>query len=110
MSTVDKMRKELPALLLMAELSAHGLIRFVVTYMVKKIHDKRPVDTFILLLDEARRMEGHIVDCFPSGGKDITCMLRGAVLNSDVTFDGGSLKLCLAISSLSVSPVLSKLE
>ena len=105
--TVRKMKKELPAL---PEFSAHFLIRPFVRYMVNKTHDERPVDTFILLVDEARRMEQNIVDRFPSGGKNVTSILKSAVLYSDIKFGGSSLNSSLAISSLSISPVLAHLD
>ena len=106
-STASKMMKELPALRLTAAVTADDLIRSFVTYMANKVNAVRPVDTFILLVDEASWIEKDIVCCFQ---KDVLSSIRSALLNSDVTFDGGSLKLCLAISSLSVGPALSKLE
>lgn len=101
---VVMMRKQLSSFPLTTDDEAKYLIRSFVTYMADKIHKDRAIDTFVLFIDEALSMEEHIVKRYPDS-TEITSCVRCALLNKDVTFNGGPLKIALAISSLSVSPI-----
>ena len=83
---------------------AEDLIRSFVTYMANRVHKDRPIDTFILLIDEAVAMEKHILQGYPGCGDSTSCA-RSASLDIDITFNGGALSIALEISSLSNGPI-----
>ena len=95
--------------------NAENLIReFVVIMMEAMSAHNRTVDTFVLLIDEAARMETHIRDCgFFKIPADVqmTSVISAALLNKKLTFkpSGGEphqpINAALLISSLQVSPV-----
>ena len=73
-------------------------IRSFVTYMADKVHEDRAIDKFVLFIDEALAIEDHIL-IDPNG------VVRRALLDKDVTFNGGLLKIALSIFSLSLRPI-----
>ena len=83
---------------------AEDLIRSFVTYLADRVHKDRPINTFILLIDEASAMEEHILKRYPDC-KDVTSCARSALLDKDIIFNGGAFKTALGISSLSVDPI-----
>ena len=83
---------------------AEDLLRSFVTYQADRVHKDRPINTFILLIDEASAMEEHILKRYPDC-KDVTSCARSALLDKDIIFNGGAFKTALGISSLSVDPI-----
>ena len=83
---------------------AKYIIRSFVTYMANKVHKGRTIDTFVLLIDEALAMEELILKRYPDC-PDVTSCARTALLNKDITFNGGAFRTALAISCLAVSPI-----
>ena len=82
------------------------LIQSFVLYMTEQVSAHREVKTFILLIDEAKRMEKRIFDMY--GGKEITSVVQCALLDSQLRLPNqtGFLDVGLAISSLSIGPVI----
>ena len=83
---------------------AKDLIRSFVTYMADRVHKDRPIDTFILLIDEASKMEEYILQRYPRGAETTGCA-RAALLNEDIAYDGGALRIALEISCISVDSI-----
>ena len=101
---VAEMRKQMASFPLTRIDQAEYLIRSFVTYMANKVHKDRTIDTFVLLIDEALAMEELILKRYPNC-PDVTSCARTALLNKDITFNGGAFKTALTISSLAVSPI-----
>ena len=101
---VVKMRKQMSSFPLTTEDQAKGLIRSFVTYMANRVHEKRKIDSFILLIDEAVAMEKYIRERFQNSG-DVTSCVRSALLDKDIVFEGGAFNTALGISSLTVDPI-----
>ncbi len=100
----DMMEEQILSFPLTSTGQAKYLIRSFVTYMANKVHKDRTIDTFVLLIDEALAMEELILKRYPNC-PDVTSCARTALLNKDITFNGGALKTALVISSLAVSPI-----
>ena len=81
---------------------AQYLIRSFVNHMADDIHasnKNRQIDKFVLIIDEAFRMEKYIHTTFKA--TDITSIARKALLDSDLTYNKKPMKCGLLISSLS---------
>ena len=82
---------------------AKDIIRSFVVHAVSKVSLIRPIDTFILLIDEAVKMEEQSFNTF--GDEDITQTVREAMLNTPISFNNEVLNVSLIISSLSMTPI-----
>ena len=83
---------------------ADDLIRSFVTYMGDRVHKDRPINTFVLLIDEASAIEEHILQRY-SNSEDVTSCARHALLIEDITYNGGAFHAALGISDSSVDPI-----
>ena len=83
---------------------AEYLIRSFVTYMGDRVHKDRPINTFVLLIDEASAIEEHILQRYPNS-EDVTSCARHALLIEDITYNGGAFHAALGISDSSVDPI-----
>jgi hypothetical protein len=103
---VESMKREISSFHLNLSNGKYGkvIIRGAVKHIIAKLAAlQHPVDTFVLLIDEARLMEQHIQNEFNYGkSKDVTGIVRSALLDETIV---PGLNVALVISSLSLSPI-----
>lgn len=99
---VELMETHMSSILLIRNSDAEYLIRSFVTHMASEIYAinaNREIDKFVLLIDEAKRMEELIFSRFEK--TDSTSIVRIALLNSDMSYNEKPMKCGLLVSSLS---------
>jgi hypothetical protein len=82
------------------------MIREFIVYMVSRLRAAgRPVDTFVLLVDEVVKFQEYMESKF-SNVDDITSVVRNAVLNEPLREASGTLiNAALVLSTLEISPI-----
>eukprot|EP01041_Mallomonas_annulata_P000300 gene300-537_t len=92
---VNRIKRSLPSQYIDAATIMHGFIH----HMVKKLSIYRPVDTFILLMDETMQIDRHF------GSLGISSDIWRALLSTGIIINGSVLNVGLVVSSLSISPL-----